>query len=61
MEYVVFIVVGIALYFLADFILKQIEKSLGHALENRSIVFLFILLGLALTSFWLIPIVVGAD
>ena len=54
MEGVYFIAVGIALYFLADWILRRIEAALGRSLEHRTVVFFFILLASALLSFYLI-------
>ncbi len=54
MEAVYFLVVAIALYFVADWLLRGIEAYLGRTLENRTVVFFFLLMGLALTSFALI-------
>ena len=54
MEAVVFILVAVALYLLADRILIWIEGALGRTLEQRSVVFLFLLLAMATTSFWII-------
>jgi hypothetical protein len=50
-EAVSFLVVAIALYWLADRILDRIEVSRGMRFEQRAVVFFFILLGLALISF----------
>lgn len=54
MEAVYFLVVAIALYFVADWLLRGIETIRGRTLENRTVVFFFLLMGLALTSFALI-------
>ncbi len=54
MEAVYFLVVAIALYFVADWLLRGIETFLGRTLENRTVVFFFLLMGLALASFALI-------
>lgn len=54
MEAVYFLVVAIALYFVADWLLRRIEAILGRTLENRTVVFFFLLMGLALASFALI-------
>lgn len=54
MEFVYFTAVAIALYILADRILLWIESTLGRTLEQRSVVFFMLLLGMALVSFWLI-------
>lgn len=51
MEAVSFILVAVALYWLADRILDRIEVSRGSRFEQRAVVFFFILLGLALISF----------
>ena len=51
MELLYFIVVAVAIYLLADRILRLIEQYLGRTLEQRSAVFFFIILALALASF----------
>jgi hypothetical protein len=53
-EIVYFTLVGIGLYFAADWILERIETARGTRLEYRSIVFFVIILVLALASFRLI-------
>lgn len=60
MEVVVFIVVGIVLYFAADWLLERIEVAAGRRLESRSLIFFGILLGLALVVFPLIRHFLGA-
>lgn len=54
MEGILFLVVGIALYFLSDWILDRIEHTAGRRFEHRSLIFFALLLGLALGSFALI-------
>ena len=54
MELVYFTLVSVALYFLADWILLRIEARLGHRFEQRAVVFMFLLLAMAMTSFWVI-------
>jgi len=49
-----FLVVGLILYFVADWLLKFIEAAMKRRLENRSLVFFGILLALALLVFPLI-------
>ena len=49
-----FLVVGIGLYFAAAWLLERIESRLGHPLEHRSLIYFAILLALALATFWLI-------
>ena len=51
MEAVSFLLVAIALYWLADRILDRIEVGRGVRFEQRTVVFFFILLGLALVAF----------
>jgi hypothetical protein len=53
-EIIVFTVVGIALYFAADWALDRIEAARGARFENRSIIFFVIILALAIASFQLI-------
>ncbi len=60
MEIVYFTVVAIALYFAADFILRWLETAWGGALKNRSIVFFFILLVLAVVTFGAIRFIAGS-
>ncbi len=54
MEVIYFTIAAIALYVVSDWILQRIEIRLGKRLEQRSLVFFGIILGLSLTSFWLI-------
>jgi predicted PurR-regulated permease PerM len=51
MEALYFTAVAIFLYFAADWILERIESVVGRRLDNRSLVFLVVLLTLALMSF----------
>ena len=59
MEAVYFTIVAIGLYFVSDWLLRRIETARGEPLENRSLIFLFILLPLALASFALIRLLAG--
>ena len=54
MEIVIFTVVGIALYFAADWALDRIEAARGTRFENRSIIFFVIIMVLAIAIFQLI-------
>ena len=54
MEIVYFTLLGIGLYFAADWILDRIETARGARFEYRSIIFFVIILALALASFALI-------
>ena len=56
MDIILFTVVGIALYFVSDWIVQRIEIMRGAPLPNRTIVFFAIILVLALVSFQLIQI-----
>jgi len=51
MEIVYFTVVAIALYIIADFILRRIEAARAEPLKNRSVVFFLLLLVLAVATF----------
>ena len=59
MQALYFIAAGIVLYFVSDWILNRIEIARGARLENRTIVFFAILLGLALLTFSLLPRLLG--
>jgi hypothetical protein len=51
MSVLYFIAVAVALYFLADRILQFIEARHGARFEYRTILFFFLLLGLAIVTF----------
>ena len=51
---VYFTVAAIGLYALSDWILNQIEIKRGERLENRSVVFFFIIITLSLITFTVI-------
>ncbi len=51
MNFLYFIVVAVALYFLADRLLEFIETRRGARFEQRTILFFFLLLGLAVVTF----------
>ncbi|MCP3867349.1 MAG: hypothetical protein GY703_04470 [Gammaproteobacteria bacterium] len=51
---VIYTVAGLVLYFLADWVLNQIEVRRGQRFENRSVVFFVIILVLAMVVFNLI-------
>ena len=59
MDFLYFILVAVALYFLSDRLLDGVERALGRRLENRSLVFFAILLVLALGGFALIRRLAG--
>ena len=54
MEFIAYVAVAVALYFLADWTLRGLEAAAGRVFENRSLIFFCILLASALASFWLI-------
>jgi hypothetical protein len=51
MNIILFTLVGISLYALADQIVKVIERRRGSTLPNRSLLFLAIILPMALITF----------
>ncbi len=51
MQVIYYTVAGIVLYLLADWILRQLERRRGSVFENRTLIFFFILLALALVTF----------
>lgn len=59
MAYLYYTVTAIVLYLFSDWILNQVEKSIGKRLKYRSVVFFAIILTLSLTSFELIDRIVG--
>jgi len=56
---ILFLIVAVALYFAADWILDRIEVRVGHRLEHRTLVFFALLLGLAMITFSLIGRMTG--
>ncbi len=60
MEYVLFAVVALALYFAADRVLDWLERRAGHRFENRTLIFFALLLGFALVSFALLRNLLGS-
>lgn len=54
MQAILFLIVAVALYFAANWILERIEVRLGRRLEYRTLYFFALLLGLAMVSFSLI-------
>ena len=61
MEMLIFIVVAVALYFVADRILKLVEARAGRRFENRSIIFFGLLLGLSLVTFAILRNLLGVS
>jgi hypothetical protein len=60
MQYVYYTLAAISLYFLSDFILVKIEKSRGKPFEQqRSLVFLIIIMVLAVSTFKTIEFLVN--
>ena len=59
MALLIFTVVGLILYFLADWLLNRIEIAMKRRLEYRTVVFFAILFGLALVVFPLIQILLA--
>ena len=55
-----FTLVGIALYFVSDWLLDRVEATAGRRFEHRTLFFFVILLSLALITFAIIQQVTGA-
>jgi hypothetical protein len=53
-EILYFTAAGMALYVAADWVLRQVERRLGHPLKYRSVVFFVILSVMAVSVFNLI-------
>lgn len=51
MQIIYYTAAGIVLYFAADWILRALERRRGAVFENRTLIFFFILLALALVTF----------
>jgi hypothetical protein len=54
MELIIFLVVGVALYFVADWVVERVETAAGRRFELRSFYFFLVLAGLALAAFALV-------
>jgi hypothetical protein len=54
MEMLLFTVVAVVLYIVADRALDALERRSGRRFEHRTLIFFAILLGLAMTAFALI-------
>ena len=50
-QVLLFTVVAIGLYFLADWVLRMIEERRGEPLPNRNIIYFVVIFVLAVTSF----------
>jgi len=61
MEILAFTVNAIAIYLLADWIVRAIEKRRGEALKQRQAIFFLIILVLAVVSFRLLRIAFAAQ
>lgn len=51
MQMIYYTVAGVVLYLAADWILRRFEQRRGSPFENRTLIFFFILLALALVTF----------
>ncbi len=60
LEILVFTLNAIIVYFLADWILRQIEARRGAVLKNRQVFFFVIILTLALISFQFLKAILTA-
>ncbi len=59
-EILVFTLNAIVIYFLADWILRQIEARRGEVLKQRQLVFFAIILVLAVVSFRILKVVLSS-
>jgi DMSO/TMAO reductase YedYZ heme-binding membrane subunit len=59
MQTILFTLLGIGLYFLADQLLQAMETRAGRRFEYRSVIFFVILLALAIVSFSLVRRLTG--
>jgi DMSO/TMAO reductase YedYZ heme-binding membrane subunit len=53
-QILLFTVVAIGLYFLADWVVRLIESRRGEPLPNRSLIYFLVIFALAVTSFEII-------
>ncbi len=60
MQALYYTLVAIALYFVSDWILQQIEVRRGERFEHRTLIFFGIITSLALISFALIRYLTGS-
>jgi len=60
LEILIFTLNAIIIYFLADWILRQIEARRGKVLKQRQVVFFVIILTLALISFQTLKAILAA-
>lgn len=54
LDLLLLLVVGVLCYLGADLLLRLAERLLGRTLPERSLIFMGLMLGLLLASFWLI-------
>jgi len=54
MNAILYTVIGVALYFGADWVLNRFERARGARFEHRDIIYFVIILTLALITFYLI-------
>lgn len=60
MQIVLFTLLAVALYLVADRVLDALERRAGRRFDNRSVIFFAILLVLAVASFALVQRFAGA-
>lgn len=61
LEILVFTLNAIIIYFLADWILRAIEKKRGEVIKHRQAVFFVIILALAMLTFRLLRVLLAAS
>ena len=60
LEILIFTLNAIVIYFLADWILRQIEARRGEVLKQRQVIFFVIILALAIVSFQVLQTILAA-
>ena len=60
LEILIFTLNAIVIYFLADWILRQIEARRGKVLKQRQVIFFVIILALAIVSFQVLQTILAA-
>lgn len=61
MEAIWYTLLGVILYLVANRGMERVEIARGERFEHRTIIFFFLLSGLALVSFWVIRILFGVQ
>lgn len=60
LDVLLLLVLSVLSYLASDFLLRSVERWLGRTLPERSLLFMGIMLGLLLASFWVVRFLVTA-